>query len=110
MHKIISKQIIANNIKRMEITAETIAKKAKAGQFVMVMADEASERIPLAIVDTDPQRGKVTLIFEEMGLSTKRLGELQIGDSIFSILGPLGLPAQMVPAKVVACVGYGIGI
>ncbi len=111
MNKILNKQIVANNIKRLEVTADVISHKAKAGQFVMVMADEHSERIPLAVADTDSHRGTISLIFEEVGVSTKRLGALQIGESIFSVLGPLGMPIKAGDTKeVVCCVGYGIGI
>ena len=110
MHKILSKQIIGNNIKRIEIASAMIAQKAKAGQFVMAMPDANSERIPLAIVDADSKRGVVILIFEESGETTKKLGALPIGSEVFSILGPLGTPAQLQTVSVVLCVGYGIFI
>lgn len=110
MYKIINKQIIGIDIKRIEIAADTIARKAKPGQFVMVMAEERGERIPLSIVDTDPSRGAITLVFEEVGISTKKLGALQIGHSIFSLLGPLGLPSKIESAGNILCVGYGISI
>ncbi len=110
MNKILSKQIIATNTKRVEIASEVIARRAKAGQFVMVMPDAKSEKIPLAIVDADSKRGTIILIFEEAGETTKKLGALSIGSEIFSILGPLGMPAQMPTVSVVLCVGYGIYI
>lgn len=110
MHKILNKQIIAINIKRMEIAADVIARRAKPGQFVMVMADSKGEKIPLCIADCDPQRGIMTLIFEETGISTKRLGEMPIGENIFSILGPLGVPLNIGNSETIACVGYGVGV
>lgn len=108
MHKIISKQIIASDIKRIEVTAETISRKMQAGQFVMVKPDEKSENIPLTIIDADPSRGIITLIFQEVGLSTRRLGALLINDSIFSILGPLGNPAPVTKVNAMVGIGYGV--
>jgi len=110
MHKIINKQIIGSNIKRLEVAADVISRKAQPGQFVMVMPDEKSERIPLSVIDNDPQKGIITLIFEEVDDSSKELGALHIGDSVFAILGPLGLPAEIKHLGVVLCVGYEIGI
>lgn len=110
MYKIINKQMIGIDTKRMDIAADVISRKAKPGQFVAVMADERSERIPLMVVDTDPSRGLITLIFEEVGVSTRKLGSLQIGHAVFSILGPLGMPARVEPVGNILCVGYGIAV
>ena len=110
MYKIISKQVIATDIKRIQVTAEIISRKAKPGQFVMVVPDGKSSKIPLAIVETDPKRGLITLIFEEAGDTTKALGALQIGDPVFAILGPLGVPAEMKDSGVIAFVAHGVAI
>ncbi|HOW36058.1 MAG TPA: sulfide/dihydroorotate dehydrogenase-like FAD/NAD-binding protein [Candidatus Omnitrophota bacterium] len=110
MHKIVNKQVIANDIKRIEVSAEAIARKIKPGQFVMVMPDEKSGKIPLAVADTDSRRNLITLVFQENGAATKKLGALQIGNSLFSLLGPLGMPVEIEKIGTVACLGYGVGI
>ena len=108
MYKVINKQIISENIKRLEVKAERVAIKAQPGQFVMVMADEHSSRIPLAIVESDARRGTITLIFEETDLSRQRLGAMRIGDSLFSVCGPSGKPADTHSTGTAVCIGYGV--
>jgi len=113
MFTIINKQIIAAGFKRIDVKAELIARKAKPGHFVMAMADEKSARVALSIVEADPQKGTISFVFEETSLSTQQLGNLQIGGSIYAILGPLGLTIpldEVHKGHVVACIGYGIGI
>lgn len=110
MFKLLSKQIIANNIKRLEVKAADIARKVKPGQFVMVMPGDSGQKISLPVVDADAQRGVISLIVEEKDGLTKELAAIQINDHIPSILGPLGMPVKIQNTKVVACVGYGIGI
>lgn len=110
MYEIINKQVIGNDIKRIEVAAQDIARKIKPGQFVMVMPDGKSGKIPLAVADTDPDKGLITLIFQEIGLPTKTLGALKIGDPVFSVLGPLGLPAPIERIGTVVCIGQGVGI
>jgi len=113
MFTIINKQIIAAGFKRIDVKAELIARKAKPGHFVMVMADEKSARVALSIVEADSQKGTISFVFEETSPSTQQLGNLQIGGSIYAILGPLGVTISLDEVRkghVVACVGYGIGI
>lgn len=110
MFKITNKQIIGEGIKRIEVEAEAVASKARPGQFVMVTPSSADCGIPLSVVEADAQRGRITLVFQEVGLTTQRLGTLSIGSSIFSILGPLGVPSDIKEAEVVLCVGCGISI
>jgi len=113
MHTIINKQIIALGFKRMDVKADLISKKAKPGQFVMIMPREQSARIALSIVEADALKGTISLVFEETSLAMQELGNLQIGESIFMILGPLGLPVpfeDVQKGNVVVCIGYGIGI
>lgn len=109
MFEIVTKQILAENIKRVDIHAPQIARKAQAGQFVSVSPEEGDERIPLSIIDCDSNKGMISLIFREVGETTGRLGSLPIGESVYSILGPLGKPAKISKKGIVVCVATGIG-
>ncbi len=73
-----------------ELEAPRIAKKAEPGQFVIVRTDEEGERVPLTIADFDREKGTITIIFQEVGASTKQLGSFGEGDSILDLVGPLG--------------------
>ncbi|MBN1869694.1 MAG: sulfide/dihydroorotate dehydrogenase-like FAD/NAD-binding protein [Candidatus Omnitrophica bacterium] len=108
--KIINKQILAEGVKRIDIVAPNIARKVLPGQFVSVCPEEDDEHIPLAVTSSDPQKGYISLIFPELGQTTRKLGALHINESIFSILGPLGRPARIEKKGVVVCIATGIGI
>ena len=112
--KIVEQGILAQNgdtrIVRMKVTAADIARKAAPGQFVVVMADPKGERIPLTIVERDPQAGTVTLIFQETGLTTRLLGKIPAGGSLFALAGPLGNPTQIQQYGSVVVIGGGVGI
>ncbi|MBL7130537.1 MAG: sulfide/dihydroorotate dehydrogenase-like FAD/NAD-binding protein [Candidatus Omnitrophica bacterium] len=110
MYKIIKKENLAESVKRIVVEAPFVAVNAKAGQFVMVMADENGERIPLTLADTDKAKGLISLIFQEVGFSTKKLGCLNQGDNIFSVLGPLGKATHVEKYGDVVCIGGGVGI
>src|SRR3990167_3554636 len=110
MYRIIKKEEIAKSIKRIIVEAPLVSFNAKAGQFVVVMVDENSERIPLTLADSDKTNGTITLIFQEVGFSTKKLGELNESDEIFSILGPLGKPTHLEKIGTAICIGGGVGI
>jgi len=92
------------------VEAPRIARKALAGQFVVAMADEQGERIPLTIADADETKGSVTLIFQVVGKSTWDLSQLNEGDTIENLLGPLGKPTHIEKVGTVVCVGGGIGV
>ncbi len=111
MVKILNKEQIAPNVHECTVYAPEIAKKVLPGQFVIIIADEYSERTPITIADWDKQKGTVTFIFLEIGASTQRLAELITGDSIYSFTGPLGKPFEIINNGKVALVGgcYGIG-
>ncbi len=109
MHKILRKEVLAPNIKLMEVEAPLIAKKRKAGQFLILRIDEKGERIPLTIADSNPEKGTVTIIFQEVGKTTYQLGLLNEGDYIADIVGPLGHPTEIEGYKKVVCVGGGVG-
>jgi ferredoxin--NADP+ reductase len=110
--KIIEKAILAEaegtRIIRLKVTAPEIASKAMPGQFVAVMACEEGERIPLTIVDKDHE--SITLIFQEVGFTTKLLGKLRTEESLYAIVGPLGHPTQISNYGRVILVGGGVGI
>lgn len=110
MYKIIKKEILAKEIKRVIVEAPLVCFNAKAGQFVVVMVDENSERIPLTLADFDKTKGTITLIFQEVGFSTNKLGQLNEGDEILSILGPLGKHTDSEKVGTVICLGGGVGI
>jgi ferredoxin--NADP+ reductase len=110
MYKILHKQQLAKDIVLLEVEAPQIAKKTKAGQFVVVVSDEKGERIPLTISDWDENSGTITLIFQMVGYTTKKLGLLKKGDFIAHVLGPLGHPTEVKNLGAVVCIGGGIGI
>lgn len=110
MFKIIDKKELAQEVSRIEVEAPQIARKAKAGQFAVVIVDEKGERIPLTLAGWDKDKGTITLIFQQVGFTTKKLGRLNPGDSVAHILGPLGHPTPVENLGTVVCVGGGVGI
>ncbi len=109
MFKIISKTVLNPTVTKMEIFAPLIAKKAEAGQFVILRATNDGERIPLTIADYDRQGGTVSVIFQIVGATTYTLNTLKTGDFIPDIVGPLGTPTHTEGLKKVAVVGGGVG-
>jgi ferredoxin--NADP+ reductase len=109
MHKILVKREIAQKIKFIEVEAPEIAAKAQAGQFVILRLDEAGERFPLTLCDWNKKKGKITLVFLEVGVSTEKMGKLNEGDSILDICGPLGKPSEITKYPLVCIVGGGVG-
>lgn len=110
MSRILTKRVLAPQIHFMEVEAPEIARKRKAGQFVILKIDEEGERIPLTIVDSDPQKGTLTLIFQEMGYTTRLLGRLGEGDEIADIVGPLGNPTHIENFGTCLAIGGGVGV
>ena len=110
MYEIVEKKDLAPGIHLLEIKAPLIAKRAKAGQFVMLMTDDKGERIPLTMADWSPEKGTVTIIAMEAGKTTMQLGTLKVGDKLRSIVGPLGIETHTHGHGTVVCVGGGIGI
>jgi len=109
MYEIIRKEKLNPTITLLEIKAPFIAKKAQAGQFIILRIDEYGERIPLTIADFDREKGTVTIVFQELGYSTKLLGTLNAGDHILDFVGPLGVPTHYGDAKNVCVIGGGVG-
>jgi ferredoxin--NADP+ reductase len=108
-NRILDKTAIADGICRFIIEAPKIAKKRKAGNFVIVRANEYAERIPLTIVDSDLERGSITLIIQSVGKSTRLLNSLCAGDELADVIGPLGHPTPIGSFGTVVCVGGGVG-
>lgn len=109
MFKIVNKQILAKKIKRMDILAPGIAGKILPGQFISIRPDQSDESIPLAVVDHDLSKGTITIIVKEVGYTTTKLAAMSIKDEVFSILGPLGMPAYIRKKGLVVCVAADIG-
>jgi ferredoxin/flavodoxin---NADP+ reductase len=110
MYKIVSKQVLSDVTKLMVVEAPQVARKARAGQFVIVRNNDHGERIPLTIADYDRQAGTITLIFQEVGKSTMQMGALEPGDGFATVAGPLGHPTEIENYGTVVCVGGGVGI
>lgn len=109
MGKIVKKEALGEKITRMEVEAELITKKAQPGQFIVVRADEKGERIPLTIAGTDTEKGTLTIIFQEVGTSTAKLGALKEGEEILNVVGPLGNPLEIGEYGTVCIVAGGVG-
>ena len=109
MYKIVSKRELNPSVTMMEIEAPFVAKKAKAGQFIIFRIDEQGERVPLTIAGYDREKGTVSIIFQKVGFATIALGKLNEGDYIQDFVGPLGKPTEVEGHKRVCVVGGGVG-
>lgn len=109
MYKILKKQNLNPTVTLMEIDAPLIAKKAEPGQFVILRTDAEGERIPLTIADFDREAGTVTIIFQIVGATTKKLNHMDEGDFLETFTGPLGVASHTEGLKKVAVVGGGVG-
>jgi ferredoxin--NADP+ reductase len=110
MYKILVKEDLVPSIHLFKIEAPNVAKKAQAGQFVVIRIDEKGERIPLTMADWDEKEGSVTIVVMEVGTTTCRLALLQAGDYIADFVGPLGLPTHIDNFGTVVCVAGGVGV
>ena len=95
MYKILKAEMLAENIYLMDVEAKRVAKSCLPGQFVIVKLDEKGERVPLTICDYNREAGTVTIVFQIVGASTKRMSMLKAGDSFRDFVGPLGLPSEL---------------
>jgi ferredoxin--NADP+ reductase len=109
MHPIVSKTQLSPNVTRLVVEAPRIAEIRKPGQFVIVRRGPGAERIPLTIADVDRAAGTISLVIQAVGKSTNELTELQIGDAITDIAGPLGNPTELLESGHAVCVGGGVG-
>lgn len=109
MYRIIKKERLNPTVTKMVVEAPLVAKKAKAGQFIILRVHEDGERIPLTIADYDRQAQTVIIIFQVVGRTTKLLDQLNEGDEILDFVGPLGKPSEVEGFKKVCVVGGGVG-
>jgi len=109
MNQIISADFIAPNIKRFKILAPKIAAKRKAGQFVIIRVNDNGERIPLTIADSDPVAGTIQIIVQGIGKTTQELNQLNAGDYISDVVGPLGKPSHIEKFGTAVSIGGGVG-
>ncbi|MEI7880687.1 MAG: sulfide/dihydroorotate dehydrogenase-like FAD/NAD-binding protein [bacterium] len=111
MNRILVKKQLSDDVYLMRLAAPHIARERQPGQFVILQLDnEFGERIPLTIADADPVEGSITIIFQAVGKTTHNLADKQQGDSVQSVLGPLGQPTHIEKFGTVVCVGGGIGV
>jgi len=110
VNPIIEKQDLSENVVRMVLAAPEIARKRRAGQFIILKIDEPGERIPLTIVDSDVEAGTITIIFQVVGKTTAALAAMKAGDEISDVQGPLGNPTEIENFGHVVCIGGGVGV
>jgi ferredoxin/flavodoxin---NADP+ reductase len=110
MSRIVDKQFLSQNVVKLVIEAPLIAKKRLAGHFVIVKVGEKGERIPLTISSANAGEGTITLIAQKVGVTSHKLANLNIGDDITDVVGPLGHPTHIHKAGTVLCAGGGVGI
>jgi len=110
VYRILSKETLTPVTTEYVIDAPEVARKAQAGQFVIVRVHERGERIPLTIADSDREAGTITVVAQEIGSTTQRMKELEPGDALASFTGPLGRPTELEQFGTVVLVGGGLGI
>lgn len=110
MFKILATENLAPKVHLFRVHAPKVAKKAKAGQFIMLRVCENGERIPLTIADWDREEGSITIVYMEVGTTTNRLANLKAGDSVADFVGPLGNPTEIENFGTVVCVAGGFAV
>jgi glutamate synthase (NADPH) small chain len=110
INEIVEQKQLAPSLILWKLYVPDIAKRAKPGQFVVLRADDFAERIPLTIADFDVEKGQVTVIFQEVGASTKKLAKFKLGDKVLDVVGPLGKASHIEKFGTVVCVGGGVGV
>ena len=110
MNKILSKKQFSEKVFTFEVEAPLIAKARRAGHFVIIRLDEHGERIPLTIADSDPVKGTITLVCQKIGVSSTKLCDLNVGDTILDVVGPLGKATDIRKFGTVVCAGGGVGV
>ena len=109
MHPVLAKTGLSPNVTRLVVEAPRIAQIRQPGQFVIVRLGPGAERIPLTIAAADPEAGTISLIIQSIGKSTSDLVELEPGDAITDVAGPLGRPTELIESGHAVCVGGGVG-
>ncbi len=110
MYPIVRKRVLNPSVTLMEIEAPLVARKALPGQFIIFRIDEEGERIPLTIAGYDREKGTVTIIFQKVGYTTRKLDTLNEGDALLDFVGPLGEPSGTEGVKRAAVIGGGLGV
>ena len=110
MNKIVRKEQFSEKVFLFEIEAPLIAKSRKAGNFVIVRVGKKGERMPLTIAAADIEKGTITLVVQKVGLSSMKLCELNVGDYVTDVVGPLGNPTKIENYGTVVCAGGGLGV
>ncbi len=110
LFEIIGKRVLGENVKEIDVYVPRVACSVKPGQFVIVMACRQCERIPLTVVDWSCEEGWIRLVFQEIGVSTYKLGMLNVGDVLYHVVGPLGNPTKIDNFGTVAIVAGGVAI
>ena len=109
MYKILHKKVLNDQVTAMTLDAPFIAKKVMPGQFVIIRIDEEGERVPLTVADFDREKGSVTIVFQAVGFTTKKLAALHKGEFITDCVGPLGMPTEFGSPKKAIVIGGGVG-
>lgn len=109
MYTILKKERLNPTVTKMVVQAPKVAKKAKAGQFIILRVHENGERIPLTIADYDREQGSITIIYQIVGRTTMLLDQLEEGEAILDFVGPLGKPSEIEGLKKVCVIGGGVG-
>lgn len=110
MFKIIDKEHFSEHVVKFEVEAPEIARSRRPGHFVIVRVGDGGERIPLTIAASDPERGSITLVVQEVGVSTRKICALNVGDCFTDIVGPLGQATHIGKVGTVVCCGGGVGV
>lgn len=110
MFKIVEKSQYSEKVFKLVVEAPLIAKSRRAGHFVIIRTDAQGERIPLTIAEADARRGTITLVVQAVGLSSAKLTQMQVGDSLADIVGPLGRATHIENFGTVVCAGGGVGV
>lgn len=108
-YKILSKKELAENMFEITVDAPFVTRRGQAGQFIILRVDQDGERIPLTIADMNKEKGELTIVFMAVGFTTKKLAQLNVGDKICDVVGPLGQPTHIKKYGTVVCVAGGYG-
>jgi ferredoxin--NADP+ reductase len=109
MHRILAREVLAPDVVRFWIDAPHIARKRRPGQFVIVRLHDGGERIPLTIAGADTDLGRIALVVQGVGRTTREFNDMEVGDAVLDVAGPLGRPTEITAGQRVCCIGGGIG-
>jgi ferredoxin/flavodoxin---NADP+ reductase len=110
MNRIIAKKFLSSNVVELELESPLIAQKRKAGHFVILKLGSYGERIPLTIAKADTVKGTITLIIQKVGVTSHKICNLEVGDEITDVVGPLGHPTHIEKIGTLLCAGGGVGV